>query len=124
MEKTKSYSAVCCFIEEPSPVQIEKLLQLSRITDLKLDQKTPIRVLHRRPLATRVRTIHSIIAKRLDRDPRLFKLDLLTQAGTYIKEFVHGDFGRTKPSLKDLLDAEVDIIDLDVTLVNVNWPPP
>lgn len=53
-----------------------------------------------------------------------FRLE--TQAGTYVKEFIHGDFGRTKPSLRDLLGlttGEVDIIELDVEYVNMEWPP-
>jgi tRNA pseudouridine synthase 10 len=45
----------------------------------------------------------------------LFKLDIKAQAGTYIKEFVHGDFGRTQPSLGHLLGGvHVDILALDV----------
>jgi tRNA pseudouridine synthase 10 len=45
----------------------------------------------------------------------LFKLDIKAQAGTYIKEFVHGDFGRTQPSLGQLLGGVyVDILALDV----------
>lgn len=48
----------------------------------------------------------------------LFKLDIKTQAGTYIKEFVHGDFGRTQPSLGQLLGGvHVDILALDVQVV-------
>lgn len=49
-----------------------------------------------------------------------------TQAGTYVKEFVHGDFGRTRPSLSDLLGVkcgEVDILELDVEGVDMEWPP-
>jgi tRNA U54 and U55 pseudouridine synthase Pus10 len=42
---------------------------------------------------------------------------LLTSAGTYIKEFVHGDLGRTVPSVGSLLDSEADILQLDVTNV-------
>jgi len=33
---------------------------------------------------------------------------------SYIKEFVHGDFGRTKPNLGDLVNSETDILQLDV----------
>ena len=33
---------------------------------------------------------------------------------SYIKEFVHGDFGRTKPNLGDMLNSETDILQLDV----------
>lgn len=36
-------------------------------------------------------------------------------AGTYVKEFVHGDMGRTTPNLGDLLACEADILQLDVT---------
>lgn len=51
-------------------------------------------------------------------DVTLFKLDIKTQAGTYIKEFVHGDFGRTQPSLGQLLGGvQVDILALDVQVV-------
>ena len=36
---------------------------------------------------------------------------------------MHGDFGRTKPSLRDLLDVETDIVGLDVMGVKMEWPP-
>ena len=42
---------------------------------------------------------------------------LLASAGTYIKEFVHGDLGRTVPSVGSLMDTEADILQLDVTNV-------
>lgn len=50
-------------------------------------------------------------------DPHHFKLSMKTQAGTYVKEFVHGDLGRTKPNLRTLLDADVDILELDVEVI-------
>lgn len=59
-------------------------------------------------------------------DDHHFEVRLETQAGTYIKEFVHGDFGRTRPSLAELLDVEhgeVDILELDVEKVDLEWPP-
>lgn len=33
---------------------------------------------------------------------------------SYIKEFVHGDFGRTKPNIGSLLNRTADILELDV----------
>jgi len=41
-------------------------------------------------------------------------LYLLASAGTYIKEFVHGDLERTIPNVGILLGTEADIIQLDV----------
>lgn len=56
--------------------------------------------------------------------PGYFYLDLVTQAGTYIKEFVHGDLGRTSPSLGDFLGGtECDILLLDVMRVELDFPP-
>ena len=47
---------------------------------------------------------------------RCVYVDLRAEAGTYIKEFCHGDKGRTNPSLSDLLErTKCDIIQLDVT---------
>ena len=54
-----------------------------------------------------------------------FMLYLKTQSGTYIKEFIHGDFGRTRPSFGDLIaihlpekrishKLEISIVQLDV----------
>ena len=42
----------------------------------------------------------------------------MTQAGTYIKEFVHGDFGRTVPNLRTILGVQVDIVALDVEVIS------
>ena len=38
----------------------------------------------------------------------------LLSAGTYVKEFVHGDLGRTSPSVCSLLGCQADILQLDV----------
>jgi tRNA pseudouridine synthase 10 len=42
-------------------------------------------------------------------------------AGTYIKEFVHGDFGRTQPNLGSLLDCNAQILQLDVMDVHLDF---
>ena len=65
----------------------------------------------------RQRTVHKMSIEPVD--DRHFHLFLSTQAGTYIKEFVHGDMGRTTPNLGSLLQASVDIIELDVMVRDV-----
>lgn len=82
------------------------------MTDLKIYQKTPVRVSHRRSLLIRERFIQRMSARVLG--PNLFLLDMTTSAGTYVKEFVHGDLGRTTPSVGDLLGTRADILQLDV----------
>ncbi|XP_048732114.2 tRNA pseudouridine synthase Pus10-like [Ostrea edulis] len=118
IEKTKTYFALCWSKE---PLSQEQLTKLNDVKDLVIYQKTPIRVLHRRPLATRERVVYSMAAEKVD--DLHFNLSLSTQAGTYIKEFVHGDFGRTTPNLGTLMEVECDILELDVQSVELDWPP-
>jgi tRNA pseudouridine synthase 10 len=125
-EKRKRYVALCW---SRDPVTDNQLSALESIKDLALAQKTPIRVLHRRSLATRERTVYNMSAQRvISDDPdiasRHFVVSLTTQAGTYVKEFVHGDLGRTVPSLGVLLNTECDILALDVMAVELDWPKP
>lgn len=127
--KTKEYNALCI----AWGVDVDKLKRLSESAPITISQKTPVRVLHRRPVATRPKTIHWLRTTVIDKpsevhcsdeDVIYFRLQLNTQAGTYIKEFVHGDFGRTQPSIGDLLGGVVvDILALDVVNVEVDWPP-
>ena len=53
--------------------------------------------------------------------PRFLVVRMRTAAGTYVKEFVHGDFGRTEPSIGTLLKTRADILQLDVTAVDLAW---
>ncbi|XP_059841988.1 putative tRNA pseudouridine synthase Pus10 isoform X2 [Hypanus sabinus] len=117
-EKTKSYSAL---IWTEKAIERNDINFLQDIKDLKIDQKTPLRVLHRRPLAVRTRVIHNMKVEYVDQHH--FRLYLKTQAGSYVKEFVHGDFGRTKPNLGTLMNTTTDILELDVESVDVDWPP-
>lgn len=118
IDKSKSYTAVCWCERHLSGEDLE---MISSTKDLILQQKTPIRVLHRRTLSTRERVVYSMSAEVLGE--HLFRLHLSTQAGTYVKEFVHGDFGRTHPSMRTLLKADCDILALDVDAVEIDWPP-
>ena len=47
-------------------------------------------------------------------DEHHFNLFLTTSAGTYVKEFVHGDRGRTRPNVGSVLGCDADILQLDV----------
>lgn len=116
--KKKCYRAVAWV---PKPITKEDLKVFEGIKDLKLDQKTPIRVLHRRSLAVREKMIHSIHCEYVNE--HLMIVDLITQSGTYVKEFVHGDLGRTKPSFCEILNQEeADILLLDVVNIDLDWP--
>ena len=50
----------------------------------------------------------------LAQHPQWMTVRVHAQAGTYIKEFVTGDFGRTHPSISSMLDSSVELVQLDV----------
>lgn len=117
--KLKNYQCVVWTADIISPEQISTAL--GGIKELVLQQYTPVRVLHRRALALRERKIHKLEFKYVDEHHIL--LDLVTQAGTYVKEFVHGDLGRTRPSIRELLQVSAaDLLALDVVDVQVDFP--
>ena len=87
---------------------------------LLIHQRTPLRVLHRRSLLTRQRHVYDIHTRRLS--PHCFQMSLSTSAGTYVKEFVTGDFGRTIPSVSSMLGCRAVIFQLDVTKLHDDLP--
>ena len=109
---TKTY---VCIVWSKCKVTPSNLEEISSMKNVVLKQWTPVRTLHRRPNLERKRTLHSIKAEWIAGN--FFKLNLETAAGLYVKEFVHGDFGRTEPCLADLLGLPgntCDILQLDV----------
>ena len=122
--------------------------RINALNDVKVQQNTPIRVLHRRSPLIREKIIHEMRLEPVvgngstgrsgdgvedgswncGGDSHFAIINMRTSAGTYIKEFVHGDLGRTKPSLGTLLgsnsdsdskDISVQILQLDVSEVVV-----
>lgn len=83
-------------------------------------QDTPVRVLHRRTLATRLKRIFRLAYVVVN--SHFLLMDLEAQAGTYIKEFIHGDLGRTVPNLGSILGCQCDILSLDVTQIKLDFP--
>ncbi|CAN4123052.1 unnamed protein product [Withania somnifera] len=111
-EKQKQYAALVWISH---PVSDEDLETISSLKELKVAQETPIRVLHRRSPLEREKIIHWMEAERISGSSQYLLLHLCTQAGTYIKEFVHGDLGLTQPSVGSILGCRTEILQLDVT---------
>ena len=115
-EKRKSYRAVVWASVALGP---EHQRAVAEAQELVVKQSTPIRVLHRRSPLVRDKVVHSMALELIPGCPHYGVLDLLTSAGTYVKEFVHGDLGRTAPSLGEVLGdgCVCDILQLDVSQV-------
>ena len=105
-EKIKIYLAFIWYKKEITKDICDKI---NKVKDLKINQITPLRVLHKRVLKTREKVIYELNVKEV-----INKHFMIIEAGTYIKEFVNGDLGRTFPSLCNILGDDCDIIQLDV----------
>jgi len=117
-EKQKQYAALIwtsCELAE------NDLHNISVTKEMEIVQKTPIRVLHRRSPLERKRIIHWMEIEKVAGGSNYYLLQLCTQAGTYIKEFVHGDLGRTHPSIGTILGCRAEILQLDVTDVKMDF---
>ncbi|MCL2145864.1 MAG: tRNA pseudouridine(54/55) synthase Pus10, partial [Methanomassiliicoccaceae archaeon] len=85
-----------------------------------IDQRTPRRVEHRRADLVRKRRILWVKAEMIGDD--VFDLTLNTESGTYVKEFVSGDEGRTAPNFSDALGIRCAVQTLDVIAINYQEP--
>lgn len=78
----------------------------------KIKQRTPTRVKHRRADKTRIREVYD--AKLVEKKNDMAVIEILAESGTYIKELMHGDNGRTQPNLAEKLGKKVEVKWLDV----------
>ena len=97
-------------IEGDNALNMEE--KLKKYSNVKINQKTPSRVIYLRTDKLRERIIRSIEVKQTN--GKQLVLIIKAEAGTYIKEFITGDNGRTTPNLKDDLDINVKIDYLNV----------
>jgi tRNA pseudouridine synthase 10 len=107
--KKKIYA---CVVWASQPISTSDIEKINKVKDLEVIQKTPLRVLHRRTLMDRKKTIYSLEAKKVN--DNFMIVNVLASAGTYIKEFIHSDLGRTVPNIGTIVGYECDIIQLDV----------
>ncbi len=113
-ETVKEYRALIHISGEVSAVTLQEAME--RLTGATLDQRTPHRVSHRRSDLVRKKQVFEV---------RLVKKDAHTvdgffkvQGGTYVKELISGDDGRTSPSLTEMLGTECKCVELNVTAVH------
>ncbi|MCS3901663.1 tRNA pseudouridine(54/55) synthase Pus10 [Methanococcus voltae] len=103
---TKTYCALVSIVDEElenHDFENDKIVELSeKLENLRIDQRTPHRVSHRRADLVRVRNIYKAWCEPIDE--KSFKLTVYCDGGLYIKELISGDEGRTKPSISEILD--------------------
>ena len=109
-EFQKTYYIV---IEGEKPIKKEKLKEVAQILQGKtIKQLTPTRVAHRRANKIRERQIYNCELESVEGS--IARLTIETQSGTYIKELVSGDSGRTTPNISEMIGIPCKVKELDV----------
>ena len=80
---------------------------------LSVVQRTPRRVAHRRADRERARDV-TVLEFAPGDEAATFLVELRCAHGTYVKEWISGDEGRTSPSLPELLGIACRCVELDV----------
>ncbi|MCQ2086311.1 MAG: tRNA pseudouridine(54/55) synthase Pus10 [archaeon] len=89
---------------------------ISSLSNVCVSQRTPKRVEHRRADLVRSKMIHWIEVGKVE--DCTFDIALEAESGTYVKEFISGDGGRTKPNFSDALGVQCTVEALDVVAIN------
>ncbi len=105
----KSYRALVELEEDVDEDELERLEKLEGVT---LTQRTPQRVEHRRADRYRKREVKELDWKKTGEGE--IELTVKAEAGTYIKEMISGDDGRTEPSVASVLGVGAECTELDV----------
>ena len=114
-ENTKKvYDALVISKEKISKGDFDVLLKkLKNIYEKqKLQQRTPLRVSHRRADKIREKKVFRVEGRFIK--PNLSEFIVEAQGGTYIKELISGDNGRTTPSFSDIYGLSLECKKLDV----------
>ncbi len=110
----KEYLAEIEFEKDVGDVELKKIESLAGTM---LEQQTPNRVAHRRADLVRKRKVIELKhIKTLDGRHATFLI--LAEAGTYIKELISGDEGRTKPCIASVLGFKARCKKLAVTRID------
>ncbi len=116
LKSNKAHKKYRILIEVEGDLSEDELnLALNRLQGVTIHQRTPRRVAHRRADKIRERDVLEI--RCLGIEEGRYSIEVLGEAGLYIKELISGDDGRTRPSLTEILGRPAQVTSLDVVLV-------
>lgn len=117
-EAEKTYRAWIAF-EGPVPADLEE--RLGKLCGARIEQLSPTRVMKRRGVDT-LREKKVLESSLIGEENGLHIWEVRTSSGTYIKELVSGDGGRTSPSVASAAGVRCRCAWLDV--LDIHWRAP
>ncbi|MCK9276474.1 MAG: tRNA pseudouridine(54/55) synthase Pus10 [Methanoculleus sp.] len=116
LKSDKAHKKYRILVEIDGPVASDEFrAALDQLKGVTIRQRTPIRVSHRRADKVRERQVLDIGCT--GRQDDRYWVEVVGEAGLYIKELISGDSGRTQPSLAQILGRTASVVSLDVVLV-------
>ncbi|MDD1673603.1 MAG: tRNA pseudouridine(54/55) synthase Pus10 [Methanomicrobiales archaeon] len=113
IKSKQSYKKYRILVEFDGRISQEELNDaLNQLRGATIDQRTPRRVAHRRADLIRKRRVVDIALIGIENDR--FIIDVVGEAGLYIKELVSGDERRTLPSLSAITGINARVVQIDV----------
>ncbi len=95
------------------PISDHALEELeAKFRNLLVSQRTPLRILRRKNDKVRKKIVYELKAKALGE--REILLEITCQGGLYVKELIHGDQGRTRPNVAEVLGVNITVEELDI----------
>ena len=112
VESYKIYSAIAEFENGVTSNDLKRIEKLRVI-----NQRTPLRVSHRRADKIRTRKIKDLEVERIN--SKKLRLKIKCEGGLYIKELISGDEGRTVPNVSSVSNNKALCTQLDVLKVHI-----
>lgn len=110
-----TYKVYRALVECEDEIREEDLNKLQSLHTIQ--QRTPIRVSHRRADKIREKEVKELSCKYIN--PHSFEMIIKTEGGLYIKELISSDEGRSKPSVSEVLGTQAICAELDVIEVGI-----
>ncbi len=147
IKETRSSKRYCALVEVDELMSAEEVDELVGMV-IDVTQRTPQRVAHRRADLERQRRVvirdawlEARTIEEEEDEVTMLGIEIECEHGTYVKEWISGEGGRSTPSLADLVDADTLCVALDVLSVQgafgsakgtrapcfadeTGWPPP
>ena len=110
-----TYKVYRALVECEDEIREEDLNKLQSLHTIQ--QRTPIRVSHRRADKIREKEVKDLSCKYIN--PHSFEMIIKTEGGLYIKELISSDEGRSQPSVSEVLGTPAICAELDVIEVGI-----
>ena len=108
----KAYRATIA-LDSPSEFEKSELNEIiASFSDILIQQRTPLRVVHRRADKIRTRKVKLFQLEEIRSDQLI--VYIICEGGLYVKELISGDEGRTQPNLSERLNTKAVVTELDV----------